>query len=256
MPTFDEMVENTRLRLGDPRAQRPNAMQILNEVCTHARTLLRHRRATGNPWNFNDLTVQVVPNQDTYQITQADFGQPVAVLSYAPQLPTWIPRLIPFFLPQNMPYDWSLPQNAGAWFWPADGSNCTAMRCAFYWRDNNAYIEFLPVPTLACQYRVRYLQNTAGTVDSMALTQAPTFSEDSDLIEVRSALSLLPVTEWWAGDDKEGRVINTEKRRDLVISLSAVERELTRQFEAAALQVSGPRLNLRWYGAVDGGGYY
>lgn len=253
MPNLYEMCSNTRLRLGDPRANRPGDFQLLNQVCTQVRTLHRHKRNTSNPWNFNDLVIDVTPNQATYQINQADFGTPLAVLSYAPQLPTWIPRLIPFFTPQNMPFDWALPNQLAAWgYLPPDGSQCTAMRCAFFWRDNLAFIEFQPLPQLQASYKVRYLQNVAGQVGQMALTQEPLPNEDCDLAETRAALALLPVSEWWSGDTQEGRVVNAERRRDLAVSLSAEERELTRQFEAAQLVTTGPRMTQRWSGTIVG----
>lgn len=252
MPNITDMMNSVRLRLGDPRASRPGDFQLLNQVCSQTRTLLRHKRATGNPWNFNDLVVSVIPNQITYQITEADFGTPLAVLSYDPTNPVWIPRLIPFFTPQNMPFDWALQQNSAFAFLPADGSQCTALRCAFYWRDNQAFVEFQPLPQLACQYKVRYLQNVAGQVGGMAVTQEPLPNEDCDLVEVRSALALLPTSEWWSSDDREGRTINTERRRDLAVSLSAEERELTRQFEAAQLITTGPRTTTRWQGSIVG----
>lgn len=231
---------NVVLRLGDPRANRPGLAQVLNQVCTQTRIVLRHYRNTSNPFNFNDLTVTVVPNLATYQINAADFGTPLAVLSYDPTNPSWIARLIPFYQPQNMPYDWGLPQSAAYGFTPYDGSNCTAMRCAFYWRDNNAYIEFQPTPVLSANYRVRYLQNAAG-VGTDALTASPLVAEDCDLVEVRAALALLAITEWNA-PDKEGRAYNAERRRDLAQTLAGEEAELRRQFEAAALITTGPRM--------------
>lgn len=246
MPSVLDMMDNVFLRLGDPRANRPGYHQVLNQVCTQTRTVLRHLRNTSNPWNFNDLTVSVVPNQATYQITATDFGTPLAVLSYDPSNPSWIARLIPFFTPQNMPYDWGYPQNMAAAFIPYDGSQCTAQRCAFYWRDNNAFVEFQPVPLLGCSYRVRYLQAVANQVNDMALTQSPLQNEDCDLVEVRAAIALLAITEWNDPSSKDGRAYNAERRRDLASSLSAEERELTRQFEAAALITTGPRINNRW----------
>lgn len=244
MPTIEDMMANVVLRLGDPRTNRPGLAQVLNQVCTQTRTVLRHYRNTSNPFNFNDLTVTVVPNQATYQINAADFGTPLAVLSYDPTNPSWIARLIPFYQPQNMPYDWGLPQSAAYGFTPYDGSNCTAMRCAFYWRDGNAYIEFQPTPALTANYRVRHLQNAAG-VGTDALTSSPLQPEDCDLVEVRAALALLAITEWNA-PDKEGRAYNAERRRDLAQTLAAEEAELRRQFEAAALVTTGPRMHNRW----------
>lgn len=245
MPSIEEMMSNVVLRLGDPRAQRPGLAQILNQVTTQTRTVLRHKHNTGNVWNFNDAVIQVVANQSVYSITATDFGTPLAVISYDPTNPSWIARLVPFFGPQNLPYDWGFPQNMAAAFIPFDGSQCTAQRCAFYWKDNTPYIEFLPQPLLNCQYKVKYLQNANGTYDD-ALTSSPAWSEDCDLIEVRSAIALLPITEWNDPTTKDGRAANAERRRDLASSLSAEERELTRQFEAAALNFAGPAITNRW----------
>lgn len=242
------MCSNVLLRLGDPRANRPGLAQVLNQVCTQTRIVLRHYRNTSNPFNFNDLTVSVVGNQGTYQINATDFGTPLAVLSYDPTNPSWIARLIPFYQPQNMPYDWGQPQSAAFGFTPYDGSNCTAQRCAFYWRDNTPFIEFQPVPNGQANYRVRYLQNANGVGD-MALAQSPLQNEDCDLVECRAALALLAITEWNA-PDKEGRAYNAERRRDLAQTLGGEEQELRRQFEAGALITTGPRMTDRWSNIV------
>ncbi len=246
MPNLYDLCANVRLDLSDPRANKPNDMQLLNAVSREIRTVKRHQTNTSNPWNFNDLIVTVTPNVATCLITAVDFGTPLAVISYAPSLATWIPRLIPIYQPQNMAFNYGQPVNlAGWWSWPSDGSQCTADRCAFYWRDNQAYIEFSPVPMLQAQYQVRYLQS-ANAINSLALTATPVSNEDADIVQVRAAIALLPATEWMSGDTKEGRVVNAERRKDLAMSLSNTERELRRQFEAAQLQVQGDRLTQRF----------
>lgn len=246
MASIYDMCSSTRLRLGDPRAQRPNDMQLLNAISTEIKILKRHQRNTSNVWNFNDLILNVSPNNPTYLINQADFGTPLSVITYAPQLITWIPRLIPIYQPQNLVYGYNQPPNlAGFWNWPNDGSNCTAERCAFYWRDNQAYIEILPTPQLGASYQIRYLQSANG-VDQLSLSATPITNEDADLAETRAALALLAITEWMAGDSKEGRVVNAERRKDLFVTLSTTERELRRQFDAAQLMVEGDRLTMRY----------
>jgi hypothetical protein len=233
--------------LGDCRAQSPNDQAVLNQVCSQVRILLRHRRATGNPWNFNDLIVNVVPNIATYAITTSDFGQPLAVTTYDPANPVWIPRLVKIYEPQNLIlYIPDLPNQYASYnYLPWDNSNCTAQRVAFYWRDNVAYVELWPLPMLNAQYKVRYLQN-AGTVSSMSLAQSPLPAEDSDLVELRAALGLLAISEWYEPSSKDGRAANTEKRRDLLVTLQADEREARRQFEAAMQQTTGPRIYERY----------
>lgn len=251
MPSILEMCDNVLVRLGDPRANRPNVAQVLNQVCTQVRTVLRHQRNTSNPWNLNDTVITVVPNEATYQITVANFGTALAVLSYDPTNPAWIPRLIPFFEPQNMEYDWGVAQNMAGAFIPYDGSNCTAQRCAFYRRNNIPYIEFNPLPLLTAQYKIRFLVSANGVGD-MALAQSPVQNEDCDLVEVRSSLALLAITEWESPESKDGRSINAERRRDLSQTLQGEEAELRRQFEAASLITTGPRIKNRWSGSVVG----
>lgn len=246
MPTIDQMTDNVLIGLGDPRSQNPSVLTVLDEVMRQTRTIKRHKHNTGNVWDYNTVIVEVTPGESTYQIAQADFGTPLAVISWAPELPTWIARLIPFYTPQNMPYDWGYPNNlASAGFLPPDGSQCTAQRCAFYWRANQAFIEFAPTPQFQAAYQIKYLQNASGTYTD-ALTATPEWVEDADLIECRSKLALLPLTQWESPSTKDGRAANAERRRDLTVSLSAVERELTRQFEAAALVTDGPRQHDRW----------
>src|SRR5215831_12317689 len=190
--SIQDMTTNVRLRLGDPRAQAPNDQAVLNQVCSQVRNLKRFKRVTGNAWDFNDTTIQVVANVDTYAITPSDFGQALAVTTFDPNNPAWIPRLIKIYEPQNLVLD--IPaytnKNASWYYLPWDGSNCTAQRCAFYWRDNQAYIQFWPLPQLPCQYQIRYLQSAVG-VNSMPLTQAPLIDDEADLAEIRAAVSLL-----------------------------------------------------------------
>lgn len=246
MPTLIELVDNTFLRLGDPRANRPGYAQALNTVCTNVRTIKRHQRNTSNPWNYNDTIIQVQPNLSTYTINATDFGTPLAVLTWDPTNPAWIARAIPFFQIQNIDtFNWALPQNAAAYYVPYDGSQCTAQRCAFYWRDNQAYIDFLPLPNWQASYKIRYLQSANG-VNTDALTSSPLTNEDADLCEVRSALGLLALTEWNYPSTKDGRTYNAERRKDLAATLQGEEAELRRQFEAAQLITTGPRLYPRW----------
>lgn len=253
MATIDEMTENVRLRLGSPRSQAPDDQVVLNAVCSQIRALLRFRRVTGNPWNFNDLIVQLFPGTDTYAINATDFGQPLAVLSWDSNNPIWIPRLIKIYEPQNLilnipPLPSAYAANA---YLPFDGSNVTTQRVAFYWRDNQAYIQVWPLPNLNAQLKVRYLQN-AESVSQASLASSPLPSEDDDLVELRAAISLLPLTEWWASDNLSGRSGNAEKRKDLAVTLANDERTARELFESITRQPTGPRIYRRWEGSIVG----
>ena len=238
---------NVRLRLSDPRAGRPNDAQLLNAVSTEIRTVKRHESNTSNVWNFNDTIINVAPNNATYLINAVDFGVPLAVLTWAPQLTTWMPRLIAIYQPQNLYYGYAgRPNLDGFVNWLGwDGSNCTAERCAFYWKDGQPYIEFLPIPQFGASYKIRYLESGAS-VGSDSLTAAPINAMDADLVETRSALALLATTEWMSPDTKDNRAYNAERRKDLFVTLNTTEKELRRQFEAAKLQLEGDRLTMRF----------
>jgi len=245
--SIQDICTNVRLRLGDPRSQAPNDQAVLNAVCSQVRALLRFRRITGNPWNLNDVIINVVPNQDTYTINQPDFGSPLAVLSYNPSAPLWIPRLIKIYEPQNLFLDLPpLPQSIAAnAYIPWDGTWSTAQRVAFYWRDNQAYVQFWPMPLMASGYQCRYLQNADG-VNQASLSSSPLPSEDDDLVELRAATSLLPISDWQAPESPEGVRYNAEKRRDLATTLANDEREARALFEAQMRQPTGPRIYRRF----------
>src|SRR5580765_4757298 len=141
-----EMMGNVRVRLDNPRAEHPGDFALLQQVSTHTRTVLRHKQNSGNPWNFGDCVINVIGQQQLYEINVPEFGTPLAVRTSDPNNPNHIVRLIDFYLPQNLYYEWGLPQNWGAWWISPDGSQNTAARCDFTWRNGKPFIEFLPIP--------------------------------------------------------------------------------------------------------------
>jgi hypothetical protein len=80
----------------------------------------------------------------------------------------------------------------------------------------------------------------------MALTQEPVEDADSDLVEIRSAKSLLSNSEWMAGDSIEGRAYNSDKRKELLVTLRDDEMLAQKQFDASRLITTGPRIHNRW----------
>lgn len=245
--TINDTIDGVLVRLGGPRAQTPNEDQLLRAVCTQIRTLLRAKANVSNPWNFGETFVEITPGEDTYQITEANFGTPLVVTT-VPQNDNQIIRIIPFYCPQNLNFSWGYPVNAG--YWAAslyiDGSNCTAQRCAFFWQGSNAFIRFNPIPQLSpASYKVGYLYNANG-VSTDALTTSPLQDQDIDLCEVRAAQSLLGLTQWSASDTKDGRSINAEKRKDLFVTLANDERLLKEQFDASNRITTGPKIVNRW----------
>lgn len=241
-----DMCSNARTRLGDPRSQTPSDSQLLQQACSHIRTLKRAKRNVSNPWEFGDTFVDITPGEGTYQITDASFGTPLCVMT-VPENDNQVVRLVPFYCPQNLNYSWGLPVNAGSWgTWSWDGSNCNAARCSIYWKNNQAYIEFLPIPQLSpAQYQIRFLQS-ANLVGIASLNAEPLPDEDCDVVECRMAKSLLGLTEWESSSTKDGRAMNAEKRKDLFVTIASDEKLAYEQFLLSNRITTGPVLHNRW----------
>lgn len=240
-------------RLGGPRAQTPSNDQLLLQVCSQIRTLLRAKQNVSNQWNFGETFVDITPGEDTYQITDAAFGTPLVVTT-VPENGNQIARIVPFYCPQNLDYSWGYPENAGSWMLTGwiDGSNCNALRCAIFWQNNLGYIRFQPLPQLSpATYKISYLQN-ANNVTIAALTSSPLMDQDCDLIEIRSAISLLAFTEWDSPETKEGRDKNAEKRRNLGVTLANDDRMAYEQFLIGnRITTGGNRIHNRWNTCTD-----
>lgn len=246
MGSIYEMMQAVRLRLGESRVNGPGEALLLQQVCSHTRTLLRAKQNVGNPWNFADTLVDVEQGEDTYLLNVPSFGTPLAVLTRDDANPQHVVRMIPFFSPQNLYYNYALPNNIGAYYVNYyDGSTHSALRCSFFWKANQPYIQFNPIPYAAAQYQIRFLTSANG-VDDMALTQDPVQAEDCDLIEIRAAKSLLSNTEWMAPDSPDGRAYNADKRKELIVTLRDDEALAKEQFDAANFTVAGPRIHTRF----------
>lgn len=247
MPSIYECMSAVLVALGDPRANCPNEFQLLQQVCVQTRTVLRAKRNSGNPWNFADTNIETQPDESLYQITALNFGTPLAVVTFNDfQDPNFVVRRIPFYTAADFStMEYGLPQNAttgwGATFLSASDPNHSALRCNITWRNNVPYIEFLPVGNQQATYTIRYLQNANG-VDSAALSESPVPAEDSDLIILRAAKSLLPLAQWEGNND----VKNQAMRVNLGVSLAADERLAWEQFNASNLVVGGPQVKPRW----------
>lgn len=237
-----DMMDNVVIsRLGGPRAQTPSNDQLLLQICSQIRTLLRAKQNVSNPWNFGETFVDITPGEDTYQITDAAFGTPLVVTT-VPENTNQIVRIVPFYCPQNLDYSWGYSQNSAVFQPSWDGSNCNASRCAIFWENNLPFIRFLPTPELSpAQYKIQYLQN-ANAVGIASLNSSPLMDQDCDLVEIRSAKSLLALTEW-DSDDKR----NAEKRKDLMVTLSNDEQLAYQQFLIGnRITTGGNRITNRW----------
>jgi hypothetical protein len=242
MGTINSMMDGTLIRLDDPRAQRPGNAQLLQEVCSQIRNLFRQKRNSGNVWQFGTTSVDVSPGENTYQIGVNDFGTPLSVITVNDTGDSnFVVRRIPFYTPQDLAFNWGLPANAGYWLtgnWNDPWH--TALRCAIFWTNNLPYIQFEPTPQYGCSYSIKYLQN-ANNVGVTALTASPLPDEDCDVVELRAALGLLAMAEWEGNDPQS----NSNKRKEMMVTLSRNEQLAAEQFNIANLITNAPGVKTR-----------
>lgn len=240
MPNLYNRVGNVRDRLRHPRANRPTDGDCLRAICDHIKILRAKRKNTGHPWDFADKRITVQQGLARYPINDVRFGTPLAVLTIDDSNPQHIQRLIPFYAPQNLAFDWGIPSDAGYYANNGDGSFHSAERVAFYWTAGVPYCEFQPTPQLTCQYLIRFL--IGNTVDAMSLADEVNLGEVGDsLVEVRAAISMLEFSDWQ--DDKKQ---NMETREALARSLTWEQGLLDDQYSADILISTGSSIGRLW----------
>lgn len=240
MASLFDRVGHVRDRLRHPRTNRPGDGDCLRALCDHTKILRAKRKNTGNPWDLGDKKITVQPDKAKYQISDARFGTPLAVLTIDESNPQHIQRLIPFYCPQNLAFDWGLPNNIGDWSLNYDGSYHSAARVAFYWTSGVPYLEFQPTPKMACVYLARFL--VGNSVDAMSLSDPLSLGEVGDtLAEVRAATSLLQFAEW--EDDKAH---NKEMREGIGTTLDWEDKLLSEQYSADVLVHTGSNIGQLW----------
>lgn len=240
MPNLYDRLGNVRDRLRHSRANRPGDGDCLRALCDHLKILRAKRRNTGNPWDFADKKITVQPNKAKYQVSDIRVGVPFAIVTIDDQNPNHYQRIVPFYSPQNLAFNWGMPNNVAQWNVNFDGSTHSAERVAFYWSNGVPYCEFQPTPALPATYLVRFV--VGDSVDMMSLADSLSLGECGDaLAEVRAAISLLPFSDW---DDTES--VNVAKREALAKTLSWEQGLLDDQFTADALVPTGTSMGQMW----------
>lgn len=220
-------VRTTWLR--GPRVNRPNELDLLDAVSLHTALLRAQRRNTGNAWDYATVLINAQQDVSVYEIPDKRFGRPLAVITVDDANPNHIQRRIPFFCPQNLTFDWGWPMDIGSWIVNYDGSFHSAERAAFYWQSGVPFLEFQPIPKLACDYLIEF--TVGDSVDIMSLQDDLNLGEvGNKLIELRAAQMLLPNAEW--EDSKEQ---NTARRGEITLALEPSIKLCADQFLADAL---------------------
>ena len=240
MASLYDRITSLRDRLRHPRANRPGDGDCLRSLCDHVKLLRAKKKNTGLPWDFADKKINVVSGKAKYQINDERFGSLLAVLTVDDSDPSHFQRLIPFFSPQNLAFNWGLPNDIGTYTTNWDGSNHSAQRVALYWSSGTPYLEFQPTPKASCTYLVRFV--VGNSVDAMSLSDPLSLGEiGNTLCEIRAAISLLAFADY-----VDDRSENTERRKELGTTLNWEEQMFDKQFTDDALIHTGSTIGQLW----------
>lgn len=241
MATVQEMMSNIRLRLGDPLPEKPGARHLLKAVLDHTQSVYNQLNNVSRGWSVREVPLQVSAGQDDHLLAAQDFGKPLLVLTSDVSNPGHWERPVPFYEIQNLNLAYDGPRDGANWMAGfIDGSAHTANGLAFYRVEGDAVrVRIRPVPQAAATYRITYLTGDWRT--SAALESSPVLREHHQLIEVRAALSVLPIAEW-NGYDSNG---NQEMRKNFTGVLRGEEQLYRRDFESFIRSVGGHRISFR-----------
>ena len=226
MPSIQDMCVSTRILCDEPRPQRPSAHRVLLAVMQATQSFFSQLENTGEAWSLKpDYSLNVSNNTGDFLLAvDESYGKPVQVLSTYPSNPSYIQRYIPFREFASMNFDWPYPVNLASWVMN-DGSNCTAMRMAFYYRDDGSrWVRVLPQPQLAATYVITF--SSGDWPANVGLEQSPVLSQFHGLIETWAAQSILPSCQW--EDDQK---YNMEHRKELAFALQNDRMRMEENFD-------------------------
>jgi hypothetical protein len=220
MATIQTMTSNVRLRCDDPLPNKVSVRRILLAVVDSLQTFYARLGNTGQAWSLKPDYLLNVSAQSSAQ--SADFllavddsyGKPIQVLTYYPINPSYSPRFVDFREFSDMNFDWGLPANIASYMY-TDGSNCTAMRMAFYYQDDGSrWVRVLPAPTLQASYLVTF--ESGDWTSTAALESSAVLTQFHSLIEIWASRSILPSCQWW--DDQDANIAHRKEIKDALAS--------------------------------------
>jgi len=238
--SLQEICGNVRLLADEPLPQKPPFRRVLMAVTQSTQSLYNRLENTGQAWSLKpDYTLVVSSGTSDYLLAIDDsYGKPVDVLSYYPANQSYIQRQIPFVEFQDMHFRWDYPVNAANYFLN-DGSNCTAMRMAFYYRDDGTrWVRVLPQPQLTASYLVTFA--SGNWVSDAAINDSPVLSQFHPLVEYWATESILPSCQW--GEDQD---YNMAHRKELALALKNDEQRITDEFDRYCRSIVDDRMTTR-----------
>jgi hypothetical protein len=242
---FRGLLSNVRIRLDHPRAQRPSDRDLLLHLSTAIQNLLIEANLRGRYWAVDETELVVTPNTTEYLIGVEGFGKPLEVRSINSPNSPYIDYDVEFSELGDLGFGWDYPNNYGL-----SGGNGGALhnahRIAFYHKQGNVYARVMPTPGQSARYRIIYQIGLFGS--TIPLDEELLFPEHSALVELRTAISALPSSEW-----HDDRAVNSDKRKELALTLSKDEAKSDTLFRHyISSQTANLQPNYRLLDDIDG----
>lgn len=254
MASIQEICSVTRLLCDDPLPQKPSLRRVLLAVLQSAQSVYNRLQNTGQAWSLKpDYTLAVANGSSDYLLAVDDsYGKPIQVLTYWPANLSIPQRYVEFREFQDLNFDWGWPVNVANWIY-TDGSPNTAMRMAFYYRDDGTrWVRVLPQPQLTATYLVTFANGDWAS--SAGMEDSPVLSQFHSLIELWAAQSVLPSCQWTSDQD-----YNMAHRRELITALKNDQMRIEPEFDQYVRNAVDDHMGLRDcpldddYGTASGG---
>lgn len=248
MADLQTMASEARLRCDQPLPQSPSMRRTLLAVLDSVQNLYSRLENTGQAWSLKpDYLLNVAGQTSDFLLALDDsYGKPIQVLTYYPTNPSYVQRYVEFREFQDMNFDWGFPVNISSWMY-TDGSNCTAMRMAFYYQDDGSrYVRVLPQPQLNAQYLITFA--SGDWASTAAMESSPVLTQFHSLVEIWAAQSMLGACRWW--DDEQ---MNIKHRQELFIGLKNDEARIADEFDRYCRNLVDDHMGIR-KSSFDGAG--
>lgn len=243
------MAQESRILADEPLPNRPSGRRVLLAVASAVQTFYARLGNTGQAWAFKpDYTLTVSGNTSDFLLAvDSSYGKPVQVLTYYPQNPSYVQRFVDFVEFPDLNFAWPYPVNISSWMY-SDGSNCTAMRMAFYYKDDGSrWVRVLPQPQLSAQYLITFAEG--DFLSSAGLETSPVLSQFHALPETWAALSYLPSCQWTSDQG-----YNMKHRNEIALALKNDEQRIAPEFDAYCRNIVQDHMGTR-LSSFDDDGY-
>lgn len=252
MATLQEQLSNIRTSLGDPLPNSPSPRHVWQAVIRQAQSHYNQLNNTSQNWATGETTIDVARGVSDYQINAPGWGKALLVSTQDAANPAHWERWVPFYEAQNLLLSYDGPRDGANWFTGfVDGSFHTALGVAFI-RDSAGIISvrFRPIPQATATYTVLY--SIGDWASSAGLGSIPVLPEHHHLLEVKAALSVLPLAQWWpipadASPEEQAKVesMNESKRRGLERSLLRDASQFVLDFDHYKRSQTGAKITFK-----------